>query len=89
MFLGTRDDGQDLPWWEKGNLAALPAPPGLASNFVDPPSKASGDVVTQAVCLAFATLLVGMRMYTKVRVLKNPGWDDCEQKTSNHCIIRG
>ena len=77
MILIPRDDRYELPWWERGNLSTIPAPLGLTSNFVNPPSKASWDIVTQAVCLTVATLLVTMRMYTKIKILRKPGWDDC------------
>lgn len=80
MFLLPRDDRDDIPWYDRGNISAVPAPPGVTSNFVNPPSKAYWDVVTQAVCLTIATLLVAMRMYTKFNVLKSPGWDDCESR---------
>lgn len=78
MIILPRDGSYELPWWERGNLSTIPPPPGYTSNFLNPPSKASWDVVTQVVCLTLATLLVAMRMYTKLKVLKNPGSDDCE-----------
>ena len=83
MTLIPRDDRYELPWWERGNFSAIPAPPGLSSNFIDPPSKASWDIVTQTVCLTTATALVAMRIYTKFKVLRNPGWDDCELHNSH------
>ena len=78
MILRPRDNRDELPWWETGNLSAIEPPPGVTSNFVNPASKASWDIVTQAVCLTVATLLVAMRIYTKVKVLRSPGWEDCE-----------
>lgn len=54
---------------------------GITSNLFHPPSKASWDILTQAVYLTLATLLVATRMYTKFKVLRNAGWDDCESKT--------
>jgi len=78
MALVARDGRYLVPWWERGNFSAIPPPPGVVSNFVDPPSQASWDAVTQAVCLTLATFLVAMRLYTKFGVLKNAGWDDCE-----------
>ena len=81
MMLVPRDDRYDVPWWERGNFSTIPPPPGLTSNYVDPPSKAIWGTVTTAVCLTVATLLVAMRLYTKVKVLKNLGWDDCKLPT--------
>ena len=43
-----------------------------------PPSLVKWGVMTQVLCLTFATTLVAMRLYTKFRVLRNPGWDDCK-----------
>ncbi|KAL4906507.1 hypothetical protein BDW74DRAFT_176827 [Aspergillus multicolor] len=34
------------------------------------------DIVTQSVCLSATTICVGMRMYTKLLILKSPGWED-------------
>lgn len=78
MIFTPDNDKHGLPPWEIGNLSAIPPPSGLLSSFSNPPTKGQWDIVTQAVCLTVATLLVVMRMYTKIRVLKNPGWDDCK-----------
>lgn len=40
-------------------------------------SARTWDVVTQVVCLTVTTICIGMRMYSKLLVLKNPGWEDC------------
>lgn len=34
------------------------------------------DIVTQAVCLSASSICIGMRIYTKVLVLKTTGWED-------------
>ncbi|KAL3481649.1 ribosomal protein L36e-domain-containing protein [Aspergillus californicus] len=34
------------------------------------------DVVTQTVCLTISTICIGMRMYTKLLILRTPGWED-------------
>lgn len=60
-------------------MLSMPVPPGCTPNFSNPPSKASWDVVTQAVCLIFATLLGAMRMYIEFKILRNPGWNHCER----------
>ena len=77
-MLLPRDDRYDVPWWERGNFSAIPPPPGLTSNYINPPSKAVWGTVTTSVCLTVATLLVAMRLYTKLRVLRNLGLDDCK-----------
>ncbi|KAL4809005.1 ribosomal protein L36e-domain-containing protein [Aspergillus unguis] len=39
-------------------------------------SARTWDIVTQAVCLSASSLCIGMRIYTKVLVLRTPGWED-------------
>ncbi|KAL4921270.1 hypothetical protein BDW62DRAFT_142563 [Aspergillus aurantiobrunneus] len=34
------------------------------------------DIVTQTVCLTVSTICIGMRIFSKVVVLKTPGWED-------------
>ena len=89
IMLLPRDDRYDVPWWERGNFSAIPPPPGLTSNYVNPPSKAIWGTVTTSVCLTVATLLVAMRIYTKLKVLKNPGWDDCKRHTNESRQLPG
>ena len=57
---------------------ALEPPPGNVPNFVNPPSLRKYDILCQVVCLAVSTLLVMMRMYTKVCLIKTASWEDCE-----------
>ena len=89
MILIPRDNRYELPWWERGNYSAIPPPLGLTSNFVNPPSKASWDIVTQAVCLTVATLLVAIRLFTKIHILKSSGWDDCKSYILQATASRG
>ena len=65
-----------LDEWLQG--PALDAPPGATTDFVNPPSLQKYDVLCQSICLAVTTLLILVRVYTKFRILKSPGWDDCE-----------
>ena len=66
----------DTPWFLKGNLSTIPPPPGVLPNFVDPVSQHIWLHVTLGVCLPIATLLVAMRLYTKIFFLKTTGWED-------------
>ncbi|KAL4890898.1 hypothetical protein BDV59DRAFT_209293 [Aspergillus ambiguus] len=34
------------------------------------------DIITQAVCLAVSTSCVALRLYTKLRITRSPGWED-------------
>lgn len=51
-------------------------PPGVASNFSNGPSRHKYDVACQTICLTIVTILFVIRVYTKSRVLRSPGWDD-------------
>lgn len=57
---------------------AIEPPPGITPNFVDPTSMRKYDVFGQSVCLAVSTMLVWMRMYSKLRLIKSVGWEDCK-----------
>ena len=55
---------------------ALPPPPGVTPNFVDPPSQDAVIIAVHAVLLALATLFVSMRGLLRAFVLRSFGWDD-------------
>lgn len=57
---------------------ALEPPPGITPNFVNPVSMRKYDVLGQSMCLTVSTLLVWMRMYSKVRLIKSTEWEDCK-----------
>jgi len=61
--------------------AATP-PPGIVSDFDHPPSRANVVYAVMGVCLALCTLLVGIRLYTRARIIKSLWWDDCELPVS-------
>ena len=54
-----------------------PAPPGVTPNFVNPGNRTWEVYVTSAVCLAVTTLLVALRFYAKIFVIKQMTRDDC------------
>lgn len=58
--------------------AASPPPPGHVSNFVNPENQLISSAVAQMVCFGVATVVVAMRLYTKLRITKDMGWDDCK-----------
>lgn len=66
----------DTPWFLRTNISAIPPPPGVIPNFVDPPTQIIYNHLTIGVCLPITTILVAIRLYTKAFVLKNPGWED-------------
>lgn len=58
------------------DTAASAPPPGQVSNFVDPENQFMPMVVSSMVCFSVATIVVAMRLYTKLCITKDLGWDD-------------
>ncbi|KAH9862708.1 hypothetical protein J1614_010801 [Plenodomus biglobosus] len=62
-------------------LATLPAaspPPGVVSNFDNPPSRANLLLGLTSAFFALAVISYSIRMYTKIRILRKVTWDDCK-----------
>jgi len=53
-------------------------PPGVVSNFIDPPSKGHALVVLDGVFVSLMLVAVLIRVYVRTRLAKTWGWDDCE-----------
>lgn len=60
------------------NGPALTPPPGVIPNFVNPDNVFVGYVITVVLCVSTSTLVFWMRMYTKIYILQQTGWEDCE-----------
>lgn len=74
----TNLDASKLPPALLEILPALPPPPGVTPNFIDPPSCADlgkGFVYT---FLPLMVCFVILRIYTRARVSRGFGVDDCE-----------
>ena len=56
--------------------AAVP-PPGIAPNFVDPANIRKSLTADLVICLTVTTLVVGMRTWTKIHVIKEVVLEDC------------
>ena len=52
-------------------IAEWPTP-----NYVDPESTGAGLLIANCVMLAVTSLVVSIRIYTRLRITKNLGWDD-------------
>lgn len=57
---------------------AMPAPDGIIPNFVNPPNLNKEITFTLALCMSVATLLVSIRMYTKMFIIRSVGHEDCK-----------
>ncbi|CAF9943345.1 MAG: hypothetical protein ALECFALPRED_011123 [Alectoria fallacina] len=55
---------------------AMSPPAGRIPNFHDPPNLDAFVALTIALCVAFGTLAVVLRMYTKVFILRALAWED-------------
>lgn len=71
---------------EYANLPFVNPPPGVVSNFDNPPSRALDMYIGMGTCTAVSMLFFALRMYAKLIVTHTPGWDDCETHLS--IIIR-
>lgn len=60
---------------------AIEPPPGVTPNLIHPVSLRKYNVLGQTVCLTISTLLVWMRMYSKLCLIKSVGWEDCKSTT--------
>lgn len=59
-------------------VAAWPPPPGVIPNFTNPDSIAYQLIIVAAICPAVALVFLGLRLYTKLRILKQLLLDDCK-----------
>ncbi len=53
-------------------------PADIIPNFHDPANLDAYVTLTIALCVAFGTLAVLLRMYTKVFILRVLAWEDCK-----------
>ena len=61
-------------------VGAVPPPPGITPNFVNPDYNDGGTVPVTAVFLTLSTIALSLRVYTKARVVKLFGAEDCMYK---------
>lgn len=57
---------------------AMPAPPGMRSNFVNPSDLKTEGLILIIFCLTASIFVVSMRMWTKIRVLHKVFLEDCD-----------
>jgi hypothetical protein len=63
------------PGMDLSKIPAAPPPPGVQSNFVDPPSLVPAIITVNLIMILWATSFVSMRLWIKRRGL---GSGDCE-----------
>lgn len=59
------------------NGPAMAPPPGVIPNFVDPPSLQKLAILSLVLHYLFSTLVVLMRLYTKIFILRQMASEDC------------
>ena len=64
------------------DFPALQPSPGVKPNFVNPPSLKNAINILGGIFLALAILAVLARMYVRIRITKQWGWDD-----GRHCTV--
>jgi hypothetical protein len=60
------------------NAPASPPPPGVRSNFLNPPSWETRIIALEGAFLSLMLLAVGVRIFVRTRINKVWGWDDCK-----------
>lgn len=60
------------------DFPALRPPPGVKSNFVDPPSLVPSAIVVESIFLPLMILAVLTRIFVRAKITKGWGWDDCK-----------
>lgn len=58
-------------------IPTMPPPPGLMSNFVNPPTRAGEVIAAFSICFALATIFVGLRLYVRLAMIRMFGISDC------------
>ena len=57
-------------------VGALPPPPSITPNFVSPYTAQTAIIIVLVACLVITTVLDASRLYTKLYVIKEMGWED-------------
>lgn len=57
---------------------ALTPPPGIVSNFDDPPSQSYAIIIAIVFFLVSTTPFVLVRLYTRYYINQKLWWDDCK-----------
>lgn len=56
---------------------AMAPPPGQRPNFVNPSNFKAELYADVIICLVVSTVVVSMRMWTKIRLIRKLGLEDC------------
>ena len=70
------------------NGPALAPPPGMTSNFVNPPNLDHLTIGVFTLCMMLATLTVILRMWTKLFIIRQTALEDCMSSAFFLCRIK-
>ena len=59
------------------NASAVPPPPGIVPNYVDPPSIGYAVLVVATISMILATIMLALRVFTKLYLIKAWNLEDC------------
>lgn len=62
----------------EGNVGVLPPPPGVAPNFINPPSLQHIILVANIILPLISAVFVILRLYTTGFIIRSVGIDDCK-----------
>ena len=60
------------------HVPVLDPPRGITANFINPPAIACSVLEVSLPLSVVSTTYVLARIYTRWRIVKSMGWDDCE-----------
>ena len=66
-----------MDYYNASHTPAAKPPPGLTSNFVNPPNQKDIVLVYTTLFTVIATLGIAARMYTRIWVIKKVQLEDC------------
>ena len=61
------------------HTGALMPPPGIMPNFYALGKQQTSNIVIAVIFFTLPTIFVGLRVWTKLRIGKDMGWDDCKR----------
>lgn len=59
-------------------IGVFPPPPGVLPNFENPEYRSAGIVPLAAILIPLTAIFMTLRVYTKLRIIKIFGLEDCE-----------
>ena len=63
---------------DNASMGALKPPPGVIPHFNDPGKQQTPHKAFAIIVIMLPTIFVGLRLWTKLRISKDMGWDDCK-----------